>query len=538
MLAERGRSVEILLLDLIVLSYSFRSFSVLLVILGGNKGDKRRSPHPASASNVCVTHLLLPGIGSSKQSDFFSHIMEESSSHHDDHGERAVLMPRLLASTQHTYSRSITNTPGHEEAAREDRYADIQPPPPRSGPFQDKNESNYFKRIDWSPDGTSVLTSSADNKLRLFVAPPDLLEPGESRRLTPYTTYAAAEPTYAQVFYPGYNLSDPSTTLVLTSPRDLPIQLINVLDPSPKPIGTYSLVCPTTEKYQTPSSLLFYPSGNVFYTGTECLIALFDISRPGEGPTTRLPTIPSKRHKMKGGGVGMRGIVSCLALQPESGAAGAGSSMLAAGAWTRWVSLYDGEGMGGTVANWSVASAADTEASISGAGISQVLWSACGRYLYVVERKSKGVLVYDVRVTGKLVAWLEGRDADTNQRMAVDIRTVNGTNEVWTGGTNGTVKSWHEVGSKEGAHVFDDSWQAYGEDTVVGGVSMHSCGSIIATASGSRRELDISFDDSDSDDETSDGEEESHGRPSAITRNTKSSHAVSEDNSVKIWSFA
>lgn len=234
----------------------------------------------------------------------------------------------------------------------------------------------------------------------------------------------------------------------------------------------------------------------------------------------------------------MRGIVSCLALQPESGAIGAGSSMLAAGAWTRWVSLYDGEGMGGTVANWSVASAADTEAKIGGAGVGQVLWSDCGRYLYVVERKSKGVLVYDVRVTGKLVEWLEGRDADTNQRMAADVTTVGGKSEVWAGGTNGTVKMWRDVGSKEGEHAFDDSWQAYGEDTAVGGVSMHGCGSIIATASGSRRELDVGFDDSDSDDKTSDAEAETEARTSTISRNAKSRHEVSEDNTVKIWNLA
>lgn len=242
----------------------------------------------------------------------------------------------------------------------------------------------------------------------------------------------------------------------------------------------------------------------------------------------------------------MRGIVSCLALQPESGAVGAGSSMLAAGAWTRWVSLYDGEGMGGTVANWSVASAADSEAKISGTGVSQVLWSDCGRYLYVAERKSTGVLVYDVRVTGKLVAWLEGRDADTNQRMTVDLSTALGKPAVWAGGTNGTVKMWHDPGSKEGGQIFDDVLEAHGNDTVVGGMSMHSCGSILATASGSRREHVVDF-DSDSDDDSilSDEDEdiiaaqETTREVSRITRTAKrqAKYLVNEDNSIKIWSF-
>lgn len=241
----------------------------------------------------------------------------------------------------------------------------------------------------------------------------------------------------------------------------------------------------------------------------------------------------------------MRGVVSCLALQPESGTAGAGS-MLAAGTWTRWVSLYDGEGMGGTVANFSVAEAADTDAKIGGAGVSQVLWSNCGTYLYVVERRSKGILLYDVRSTNKSVSWLKGRDADTNQRMAVDLTTVNGKAEIWAGGTNGSVMCWKDAGSKEGAHVFDDSWQAYGEETAVGGISMHNCGSIIATASGSRRELAVELDsenESDSYDDGDDDEPEETQASRAPPHNTlndstrRAKPEIREDNSIKIWSL-
>ena len=57
--------------------------------------------------------------------------------------------PRLVASTNHTYSRSIKDTPEFEEAAREGAGTDTEPALPRSCPFQGKNESNYFKSIDW-----------------------------------------------------------------------------------------------------------------------------------------------------------------------------------------------------------------------------------------------------------------------------------------------------------------------------------------------------------------------------------------------------
>lgn len=150
----------------------------------------------------------------------------------------------------------------------------------------------------------------------------------------------------------------------------------------------------------------------------------------------------------------MRGIVSALSVQGEEG-------MLAAGTWTRWVGLYDLEGVGGTVATWSVADAADEHAGIGGTGITQTLWSACGRYLYVVERKSDGILVYDVRVMGKLAAWLEGRQANTNQRLDVDVFEGGGGMELWAGGMDGTVRVWEGVGKSEGALQNNWEWKAH-----------------------------------------------------------------------------
>lgn len=150
----------------------------------------------------------------------------------------------------------------------------------------------------------------------------------------------------------------------------------------------------------------------------------------------------------------MRGIVSALSVQGEGG-------MLAAGTWTRWVGLYDMEGVGGTVATWSIAEAADKHAGIGGTGVTQTLWSSCGRYLYVVERKSRGVLVYDVRVMGKLAAWLEGRHAFTNQRLGVDVYEGQDGMEIWAGGTDGVVRVWEGVGKTEGPLERSWEWKAH-----------------------------------------------------------------------------
>ena len=306
-----------------------------------------------------------------------------------------------------------------------------------------------------SADGTSLLTSSEDDTIRTFVLPPNLLEESSAPlTLNPYTIHTHPTSINCLAPYPRFNLSEPTTTVYLSTPSDLPIRLTNSLSSSSTPICTYNLISPTTEAYQTPSSLLWAPSGTHFLAGTDCLIALFDVSRNGEGPTMRMPTIPSKRHKMKGGGVGMRGIISALSVQSEDG-------MLAAGTWTRWVGLYDTAGVGGTVATWSIAEAADDHAGIDGTGITQTLWSPCGRYLYVVERKSRGVLVYDVRVMGKLAAWLEGREADTNKRLGVDVFDGQEGVEIWAGGTDGVVRVWEGVGKTEGSLERSWEWKAH-----------------------------------------------------------------------------
>ena len=146
----------------------------------------------------------------------------------------------------------------------------------------------------------------------------------------------------------------------------------------------------------------------------------------------------------------MKGIVSCLADNPS------GDGVLAAGTFTRQIGLYAAHGSGDMIATFSV-EGTEAERVIGGKGITQVVWSGCGRYLYVVERKSDGVFVYDIRVAGRLVGWLEGRTAVTNQRLKVDVVPggEHGMEELWAGGTDGMVRVWTDpagaVGGKKPA---------------------------------------------------------------------------------------
>jgi hypothetical protein len=71
------------------------------------------------------------------------------------------------------------------------------------------------------------------------------------------------------------------------------------------------------------------------------------------------------------------------------------------------------------------------------------------------------VLVYDVRVAGKLVCWLEGRQAETNQRLGIDVFEAEKGTEVWAGGTDGIVRVWEGMGLTEGAQERSWEWRAH-----------------------------------------------------------------------------
>ncbi|KAI9653251.1 MAG: hypothetical protein M1829_001323 [Trizodia sp. TS-e1964] len=326
-----------------------------------------------------------------------------------------------------------------------------------SEPLPLDGRHNFIKAALWSSDGTCLITSTEQNELTAYVLPVDLLQNEHKHFLAPYSTVQCPEPIYSMVSYPGFNLQDPSTTLILSCVRDHPIRLTSILyklPSSPPLLASYPLVCPTTEKYITPHSILWTQNGTHFVTGSDSLVCVFDIARQGQGPAERHPTIPSKRKNIVGGGVGMKGIVSALGMSAEG--------VLAAGTFTRCIGLYASEGHGECIAVFSIASAEEESTVSEGSGVTQLLWSPCSRYLYVVERKSDGIIVYDIRVAGKKLGSLCGRNAMTNQRLGTDIvRTASG-HEVWAGGMDGIVRVWDSPGLKEGPREPAWEWDAHG----------------------------------------------------------------------------
>lgn len=423
-------------------------------------------------------------------------------------------------------------------------------------------------------DGTTIITSTYHNQLCSFVVPSDLLEPREQPLvLRPQKTLDLPEATNVFAPAPYFALENPDTHHVLVACRDHPIQIFRALPTAltpgddeqashPKPgetssLFSYRLISPQTEAY-LPVHSLVWPSpyaatSSSFFVGSNNLIAQFNLHRIGDGPQQVVHTIPSKRHISKGNGVGMRGMVSALSMQNDENYVPTG--LLAAGTWTRWVGLYDFARGGECVANWSVAEAAASVAvnsppcspqqldaprqsptsrrGIGGAGINQTAWSPDGRYLLVNERQSTGVLIYDVRVTNKVLGFLAGRDALTHQRLDLAVYPDSeglGGFEVWAGTRQGTVKVWQGVGNDEGCIWPSWDFSTIGEShseqrptqSPVGSVSLHKYGSVVATCTGGWRVPDKDDDD--------DGMSSST-HSSSSSSNTDSSSDVDSDDS-------
>ncbi|KAI9158251.1 Guanine nucleotide-binding protein negative regulator 1 [Paramyrothecium foliicola] len=346
----------------------------------------------------------------------------------------------------------------------------------------------FFASARWSADGTSLLVGASDQTVTTFVLSADLLEPTEGpRALEAQATVRLPEPSQVIAPAPYFSLADPTTQTFLVGCRDHPLQLYHVFpeDEHAPPVCAYKLIRKETEEYITPSALLWQYPGTHFICGSANRIDMFDMSKPGsDGPVVTVPTIPSRRHISKGSGVGMKGTVAALAASPPDAD---GGSIIAAGTWTRWIGLYDLNRTDRVVANWSISDVDTTHfnAAMGGQGISQIMWSPCGRYLIVNERHADGLLVYDIRGTGQALSILSGRATTTQQRLNCDVfssDSYSGGFEVWAGSDDGTVHVWDNAGSNVGLCSADWSWKAH--DAPIGSTVLHSSGSVAATCSG------------------------------------------------------
>jgi WD40 repeat protein len=242
--------------------------------------------------------------------------------------------------------------------------------------------------------------------------------------------------------HPAFDVTHPATTLLLTSQPDLPIRLTNALDLA-YTHASYTWQNHLTEAYISPSSLLFVDNDH-FVAGAKDTLAVFDIHNQ-DGPVYEFATRKGRKaRKLYGADTsGIGGIVSSLALSSDN--------ILAAGTYNRQVGLFENAGHGESMAAFDLSYNDADDTLLKGNGISQLAWSPCGNYLFVAERQSDALLVYDIRHTGQRLSYLSGRKAHTTLKLSFDLASdAYGKIDIWAGSTDGKVRVWRDVTSREG----------------------------------------------------------------------------------------
>lgn len=352
-----------------------------------------------------------------------------------------------------------------------------------------------------SPDGRCIFTSDYDRTFSTYIIDNDILAETRDRALKPYARFASADPIWAFAANPQFDINNDSTTTIIVSRRDQYITLHNALwdlsqsresqEVAPRTgpvdistrIASYKLVDHLTENVLAPTSLTYSSDGAYFYAGHQNSISVFDLTYTND-PIFKIATIPSARNKRKGGGVGFKGQITALALSPFTSPSH--PNLFAAGSRTRYIGLYDG-GSGAQVTHFALPGNprgkrwGESEDRV-GDGVTQLKWSPDGNYLYIAERSSSAIHIYDVRNYSFSLGYCASRNALTRQKMGFDLWNNRTGHEVWAGGTDGKVRFWRDPYMQEGA-IEPDGAVHVGDGPVCASL-VHSEGNLAVVASG------------------------------------------------------
>ncbi|KAI4743510.1 hypothetical protein E4T50_06122 [Aureobasidium sp. EXF-12298] len=367
-----------------------------------------------------------------------------------------------------------------------------------------KDESNCFRHALLSSDGTAVVTYNEDLILRTF-AVPSIHSDDKPAEVSPYCSATSPLKLTSLTLHPAFDVTNPATTLLLTSQPDLPIRLINALDLA-YTHASYTWQNHLTEAYIAPSSLLFVDNDH-FVAGAKDTLAVFDIHNQ-DGPVYECATRKGRKaRKLYGADAsGIGGIVSSLALSSDN--------ILAAGTYNRQVGLFENAGQGESMAAFDLSYNDADDSLLKGNGVSQLAWSPCGNYLFVAERQSDALLVYDIRHTGQRLSHLSGRKAHTTLKLSFDLANdAYGKIDIWAGGTDGKVRVWRDITSREGR--IEPDLALHASTAAVSNTILSRREPMLITTSGQRRSPShlVGLDDSSSDSDSNSSEEDSDSEP-------------------------
>ncbi|XP_027346966.1 telomerase Cajal body protein 1 isoform X4 [Abrus precatorius] len=293
-------------------------------------------------------------------------------------------------------------------------------PPHRTYHFHNQfitpsNPNNFLKAVKWSPDGSSFLTSSDDNTLRLFTPPasecdiPVAASNDESDSFAANVVMSEGESIHDFCWYPYMSSSDLVTNVFATTTRDHPIHL---WDATSGQLRCTYRAYDAMDEITAAFSIAFNPAGTKIFAGYNKCIRMFDLHRPGRD-FELYSTVKDKKE-------GQTGIISAMAFSPFH------SGMLALGSYNQTTAIYREDNM-------------ELLYVLHGqeGGITHVQFSRDGNYLYTGGRKDPYILCWDVRKAVDCVYKLYRSSENTNQRILFDVDPSG--QHLGTGGQDGLV---------------------------------------------------------------------------------------------------
>lgn len=332
---------------------------------------------------------------------------------------------------------------------------------------------NYLKGCKWAPDGSCLLTNSADNVLRVYNLPPELYSTSCDLipEMSPVLRMAEGDTIYDYCWFPHMNSLDPDTCFLASSSRDNPVHVWDAF---------YGEVRASFRPYNhldeltAAHCLCFSPDGSKLYCGFDKTLRIFHTDRPGRDCEER-PTVVKKQ--------GVSGIVSCLSFSPSG-------ALYACGSYSRSVAIYSCQ-------DGTPVAVLPTRHQ---GGLTHLMFSPDGNFLYTGGRKDPEILCWDLRDPGEVLFSLK-RNVATNQRIYFDLDPSG--QFLLSGDTDGLVSVWDTqrapCGSSEELQPGHLSFQAHWDCT--NGVSVHPFLPLLATSSGQRQFSWPSDSEGDSDSE-------------------------------------
>ena len=367
--------------------------------------------------------------------------------------------------------------------------------------------NNCLKGVQWSPDGTCLLTASEDKQLRIFELPPELSEAvGESDaaaaqasgeasgELTSSVRVCEGDNVYDYCWYPLMHSAEPASCCFFSASRDHPMHMWDAYSGALRAsYAAYNHLDEVTSAY----SMTVGPAGTRLYAGFDRAIRIFDVARPGRQCELR-PTCPSRKSRE-----GQRGIISCLTCSPDH------SGLFAAGSYAGSVGLY-------------VDNSPQLLCVLGGhrGGVTQVRFSHDGIHLYTGARQDENILCYDVRQSQQPLASF-ARRADTNQRIGFDLSAD--SRALVTASRDGRVLVYDVSQPQQPPSV----WLTYPD--AVNGATLHPFLPLLAVAVGERH-FPLPVDDEDEDED-----EDEEGGGGAAKEAAGGADEPPGENGLQVW---